>query len=74
MCLQHNSKYHHILLTKNSECDHDQLCRLCVLGIEDQPTGDQQFVYQKFQDQYFVIQKVMKQNYFGRLDINPLIT
>ena len=34
-----------MLLTINSTCDHDQLCRLDVLGIEDQPSGDQEFVY-----------------------------
>ena len=32
-------------------CDHDQLCRLDVLGIEDSPTGDQMYVYQEFEDQ-----------------------
>ena len=34
-----------MLLTRNSTCDHDQLCRLDVLGIKDQPSGDQEFVY-----------------------------
>ena len=40
-----------VMLTRNSMCDHDQLCRLDVLGIEDSPTGDQMYVYQEFQDQ-----------------------
>ena len=40
-----------MLLTRNSTCDHDQLCRLDVLGIEDQPSGDQEFVYKEFRDQ-----------------------
>ena len=31
--------------------DHDQLCRLYVLDIEDTPTGDQMYVYQEFQNQ-----------------------
>ena len=31
--------------------DHDQLCRLDVLGIEDSPTEDQMQVYQELQDQ-----------------------
>ena len=30
-----------IMLTRNSMHDHDQLCRLDVLGIEDNPTEDQ---------------------------------
>ena len=33
-----------LLLTRNSTCDHDQLCRLDVLCIEDQPFDDQEFV------------------------------
>ena len=40
-----------MLLTKNSTYDHDQLCRLGVLGIEDQPYRDQEFVYKKSKDQ-----------------------
>ena len=40
-----------MMLTRNSLCDHDQLCRLDVLGIEDSPTGDQIYVYQEVQDQ-----------------------
>ena len=40
-----------IMLTRNSTCDYDQLCRLDVLGIEDNPTGDQMHVYQEFQEQ-----------------------
>ena len=40
-----------MMLTRNSLCDHDQLCRLDVLGIEDSPTGDQMYVHQEFQDQ-----------------------
>ena len=39
-----------MMLTRNSMCDHDQLCRLVVLGKEDSPTGDQMYVYQEFQD------------------------
>ena len=30
-----------MLLTRNLTCDHDQLCWLDVLGIDDQPPGDQ---------------------------------
>ena len=40
-----------MILTWNSMSDHDQLCRLNVLGIEDRPTGDQMYIYQEFQDQ-----------------------
>ena len=40
-----------MMLTKNSICDHDQLCRLNVLDIERSPTGDRIYVYQDFQDQ-----------------------
>ena len=29
-----------MMLTRNSTCDHDQLCQLDVLGSEDQPSGD----------------------------------
>ena len=32
-------------------CDHDQLCRFDVLGIEDSPAEDQMYVYQELQDQ-----------------------
>ena len=39
-----------MLLTRNWTCDHDQLSRLDVLGIEDQPSGDQEFVCQEFKD------------------------
>ena len=30
-----------MLLTRNLTCDHDQLCWLDVLGIDDQPSSDQ---------------------------------
>ena len=40
-----------MMLTRNSMCDHDQLCGLNVFGIEDCSTGDQMYVYQEFQDQ-----------------------
>ena len=30
-----------MMLTRNSMCNHNQVCRLVVLGIEDSPTGDQ---------------------------------
>ena len=40
-----------MMLTRNSMCDHDHLCRLDVLGIEDSPIGDQMYIYQEFQDQ-----------------------
>lgn len=46
-----SSDISNMMLTRNSTCDHDQLCRLDILGIEDQPTGDQQFVYKEFQEQ-----------------------
>ena len=37
-----------MMLTRNSICDHDKLCRLDVLGIEDSPTGGQMYIYQSF--------------------------
>ena len=40
-----------MLLTRNSTCDHDQLSRLNALGIEDKPSGGQEFVYKEFKDQ-----------------------
>ena len=39
-----------LLPTRNLTCDHDQLCRLDGLGIEDQPSGDQEFLYKEFKD------------------------
>ena len=39
------------LLARNLTCDHDQLGRFDVLGIEDQSSGDQEFVYKEFEDQ-----------------------
>ena len=40
-----------MLVTRNPICDHDQLCRLDVLGIEDQPYGHQEFACKEFKDQ-----------------------
>ena len=40
-----------MLLTRNSTCHHDQLCRLDIIGIEDQPSGEQEFVYKEFKDE-----------------------
>ena len=40
-----------MMLTRNSMYDHDQLCRLDVLGIEDSHSGDQMYIYQEFQTQ-----------------------
>ena len=37
--------------TRNLSCDHDQLCRLDILGVEDQPSGYQEFAYKEFKDQ-----------------------
>ena len=39
-----------MLLTRNSTCHHDQLCRLDVLVIDDQPSVDQEFIYKQFKD------------------------
>ena len=41
-----------MLPIRNLTCDHDQLCRLDVLGMKDQPSGDQEFVYKEFKDQF----------------------
>ena len=40
-----------MILTRKSMCDHDQLCRLNLLDIEDSSREDQMYVYQEFQDQ-----------------------
>ena len=38
-------------LTQTSSDDYEQLCRLDVLGLEDQPTGDQAAIYDDFKEQ-----------------------
>ena len=38
-------------LTETSSGDYEQLCRLDVLGLEDQPTGDQAAIYEELKEQ-----------------------
>ena len=38
-------------LTQTSSGDYEQLCRLDVLGLEDQPTGDQAETCEEFKEQ-----------------------
>ena len=38
-------------LTQTSSGDYEQLCRLDVLGLEHQPTGDQAAIYEEFKEQ-----------------------
>ena len=38
-------------LTQASSGDYEQLCRLDVLGLEDQPTGDQAAICEEFKEQ-----------------------
>ena len=38
-------------LTQTSSDDYEQLCSLDVLGLEDQPTGDQAAIYEEFKEQ-----------------------
>ena len=38
-------------LTQTSSGDYEQWCRLDVLGLEDQPTGDQAAIYGEFKEQ-----------------------
>ena len=40
-----------VYLTRSSSTDHEELCSLDVLGLEEKPAGDQQAVYSKFQEQ-----------------------
>ena len=40
-----------IFLTQTSAVDYEALCRLDVLGIQDQPVGDQDLVYEEFKEQ-----------------------
>ena len=40
-----------IYLTQTSSGDYEQLCRLDVLGLEDQPTRDQAIIYEEFKEQ-----------------------
>ena len=77
-----------MLLTRNSTCDHDQLYRLCILDVEDQPSGDQEFVYRELKDQLqrhpegfyetFLIWKVnhptLDNNKTGSLNLNSTTT
>ena len=39
------------LTAQTSSTDHEKLCRLDVLGLEDSPRGDQGKVYKEFQEQ-----------------------
>ena len=47
-----------MLLTRNSACCHDQLCRHGVLVTEDQSSGDQEFVTKNLTINFRDIQKV----------------
>ena len=40
-----------VYLTRSSSTDYEQLCSLDVLGLENKPAGDQQAVYNEFQEQ-----------------------
>ena len=40
-----------MFMTKTSAVDYEALCRLDVLGLQDQPVGDQDLVYEEFKDQ-----------------------
>lgn len=40
-----------ILLTQTSRVDHEELCKLNVLGLTDSPSGDQGVVYDEFKKQ-----------------------
>ena len=40
-----------VYLTRTSSLDYQQLCSLDVLGLQDRPDGDQQFLYDDFQKQ-----------------------
>ena len=37
-----------MLLTKTSQVDYEELCKLDVLGLADKPAGDQGEVFQEF--------------------------
>lgn len=40
-----------MLLTQTSQADHESLCRLDVLGLQDPAVGDQEEVYREFREQ-----------------------
>ena len=40
-----------MFMTQTSAVDHKALCRLDVLGLLDQPVGDQDLVYEEFKEQ-----------------------
>ena len=40
-----------MLLTQTNQLDHEQLCHLDFLGLEDAPEHDQQIVYNEFREQ-----------------------
>lgn len=40
-----------ILLTQTSRVDHEELCKINVLGLTDSPSGDQGVVYDEFTTQ-----------------------
>ena len=40
-----------MLLTQTSQADHESLCRLDVLGLQDPAVGDQEGVYREFREQ-----------------------
>ena len=39
-----------MLLTKTSQVDYEELCKLDVLGLADKPAGDQDEVFQEFKE------------------------
>ena len=41
----------HMLLTQTNQVDHEELCRLDVLGLADTPQHDQREVYREFREQ-----------------------
>ena len=63
-----------MMLTRNSKCDHYQLCRSYVLGIEDSPTGDQMHVYHEFQEQLARLLDFTKPRYCGNPDTHHFKT
>ena len=40
-----------MLLTQTSAIDYEELCKLDVLGLKDNPSGDQETVYEEFKEQ-----------------------
>ena len=40
-----------MFLTQTSAIDYEELCKLDVLGLKDNPSGDQEIVYKEFKEQ-----------------------